>query len=442
MKKSNLQAQTLVAFFATTVQNGWDKLKADRERRVPVLLLAALLLLYTLDNMLRCLLFIPYPLAGFAVLMWGIVYAAVILALLALAGNFLIGQKYANDFIRVGFVNSAGEPPLLLNRKVLKNGICCMTFWGKGFPLSEWERQQSMLDSALEITTLGFAPSNKSNRCMTVNYLPGCSCLPEWVEWDDSFLQPDDFTLVLGQTVANAQAVLNLAKTPHALIAGATGMGKSELAKNLAYQILAKGAELVIADWKGGLDYPKWLRDSCRFADNGQALQQVLDEMQRETLRRKELLRDAGCSNIREYNQQAAEPLCRQVLLIDEASLLFDASHRPKAEKEAAYRILGSITDMARLCRAYGQHLLVATQRASVESLPGILKANLDGRICAHMADNQSSIVALDDASAANLPAIPGRFLLRTGSGPDITFQAYLMPDEPSALCFAQERPA
>lgn len=429
-KKNNLQAKSMFSFFIITVKKGLKKLKADIILRFIMWLLAALLFLVTLSNMLRCMLVMPFPLSVFGLLMWGILYAAVLLVMLALAGGFLTGQKYANDFTRIGFVNSAGEPPLLLDQKVLKNGMLNMTFWGKGFPQSEWEKYQSFIETALNITIFGFVPSSEDNRCISMDFRPGCIPIPDCVLWESRFLRQEDFVLALGETMSHIQTTVDLSKTPHLLIAGATGMGKSVLLNSLARQILVKGADLFIADWKCGLDYPQDLRNYCRFVDNEIDLQLMLDVLKQETNRRKTLLRDAGCANISQYNLMATDPLRRQILLIDEASLLFDVSSRPKAEKEAANRILGDIVDMARQCRACGQHIIVATQRPTSESLPGTLKANLDGRICAHTADNQGSIAALDDGSAAKLPAIPGRFILRTGAGPDITFQAYLMEQE------------
>ena len=87
--------------------------------------------------------------------------------------------------------------------------------------------------------------------------------------------------------------------------------------------------------------------------------------------------------------------------------------------------ITNKLLAIGRLGRALGIHLLVATQRPDVGSVPGSLKAQLDGRICGHTADAQSSIVILDDGSAANLPAIPGSFIIRNGSEPDDIVQAY-----------------
>lgn len=98
---------------------------------------------------------------------------------------------------------------------------------------------------------------------------------------------------------------------------------------------------------------------------------------------------------------------------------------RDKEGKAAISVITNKLLAIGRLGRALGIHLLVATQRPDVGSVPGSLKAQLDGRICGHTADAQSSIVILDDGSAANLPAIPGRFIIRNGSETDDIVQAY-----------------
>ena len=61
--------------------------------------------------------------------------------------------------------------------------------------------------------------------------------------------------------------------------------------------------------------------------------------------------------------------------------------------------------------------------------MPGSLKGNLEGRICARTTDSTSSIVILDDGSAAKLPPVRGRFILRDNMGFDKIFQAYLLED-------------
>lgn len=109
----------------------------------------------------------------------------------------------------------------------------------------------------------------------------------------------------------------------------------------------------------------------------------------------------------------------------EETYHILDTTGRDKDGKAVVASITNKLLAIGRLGRALGIHLLVATQRPDVGSVPGSLKAQLDGRICGHTADAQSSIVILDDGSAAKLPAIPGRFIIRNGSGSDEIIQAY-----------------
>ena len=122
------------------------------------------------------------------------------------------------------------------------------------------------------------------------------------------------------------------------------------------------------------------------------------------------------------YSLFTAKEIAR---ILDETSMILDTTGRDKEGKAAISVITNKLLAIGRLGRALGIHLLVATQRPDVGSVPGSLKAQLDGRICGHTADAQSSIVILDDGSAANLPAIPGRFIIRNGSGTDDIVQAY-----------------
>ena len=132
------------------------------------------------------------------------------------------------------------------------------------------------------------------------------------------------------------------------------------------------------------------------------------------------------CNNLETYNKIAKVALEHHVLLIDEASMIFDASGRSKEDKAMIAAIIEKVNEIGRIGRAYGVHLIICTQRPDVNSIPGSIKANLDGRIAGHTADNTSSMVVLDTADAARLPSIPGRFIIRDGGGIEQVFQAYL----------------
>lgn len=173
------------------------------------------------------------------------------------------------------------------------------------------------------------------------------------------------------------------------------------------------------------MDFGSEYRKPGHYADNDADLEQMLDSVVRELNRRRTEFSIAGCANLEEYVRTTGDDLHRIVVILDETSMILDTTGRDKEGKAAISVITNKLLAIGRLGRALGIHLLVATQRPDVGSVPGSLKAQLDGRICGHTADAQSSIVILDDGSAANLPAIPGRFIIRNGSETDDIVQAY-----------------
>ena len=212
-------------------------------------------------------------------------------------------------------------------------------------------------------------------------------------------------------------------------------MGKTQLMILIVEQCLAKGMRVTIADWKGGIDYSKKIQAHCNFITDYEVLLAALDAYARKIKTRMQLYtlemqrhesEDITCNNIEIYNKLSEIPLEHYVLLIDEASMIFNVTGRNKEERAIIAEIINRINIIGRIGRAYGIHLIIGTQRPDVASIPGSVKANLDGRICGHTADNPSSMVVLDTANAAKLPAIPGRFILRDGSGLEQVFQAYM----------------
>lgn len=331
-----------------------------------------------------------------------------------------------DDLTRIGMVNFAGEAPVPLAVRKLGGGVQEIVFFSKGFPYPAWEEYKEKIETALDVSILYFTEGG-NKREITMRYLPGATPLPQSVQWQKEFLPDGESEIALGVSPVG-NAVFDLSKTPHWLIGAATGMGKSVLLRSIILQCCAKDYMLTVADWKGGVDYSTSYRKLCRFIFEPEELLTMLDVYRDELERRKALFARSNCANIAEYNAQNGRVLPRWLLVLDETSMILDATGRGKTEKEQITAILNGLLAVTRLGRAFGLHLICATQRTSVDSIPGALKANLDGRIAGHMADAQSSIVLLDSADAAKLPAIPGRFLLRDGSGVDTVFQAFLPP--------------
>ena len=359
--------------------------------------------------------------ALFAYLLVG---AAVLLALLL----YPFGRRAAKDQLQcIGLVNHAGMPPDLLRKYRDKDNprITVWEFQNQSIPLQEWDKKRLAIETALGITIVKLAYAKGKSRVL-VYAVPAGDDLPEVLKWKDSYLSLDSFVLVLGESYTGPVTV-NLTHIPHILLGGSTGSGKSVLLKLLLMQALRKGAEVYIADFKGGVDFPKVWHEKCRMCFTEEDLCDTLDRLVEELERRKSALKALGCPNIDAYNEIAERPLQRLIFACDEVAEVLDKTGRSKEDKELLAQIENRLSTIARLGRAFGIHLILATQRPDANIIPGQIKNNMDFRVCGR-ADSVLSQIILDNTSAAE--QIPkdarGRFI--TGDG--IVFQGYLFDEE------------
>lgn len=350
--------------------------------------------------------------------------AAVLLALLL----YPFGRRAAKDQLQcIGLVNHAGVAPDLLRKRRDKDNprVTVWEFRNNSIPLQEWEKRQAAIETALGITIVKLTYAKGKSRVL-VYAVPAGDDLPEKLEWKDSCLSPDSFVLTLGKSYTGPVTV-NLTHIPHILLGGSTGSGKSVLLKLLLMQALRKGAEVYIADFKGGVDFPKVWHEKCRMCFTEEDLCYTLDQLVAVLEYRKGRLAETGCPNLDAYNEATGDNLPRLVFACDEVAELLDKTGRSKEEKEQLAQIENRLATLARLGRAFGIHLILATQRPDANILPGQIKNNLDFRVCGR-ADNVLSQIILDNTSAAE--QIPkdarGRFI--TGDG--TVFQGYLLDEK------------
>lgn len=185
---------------------------------------------------------------------------------------FLIGMPFgassiSNNLHRIGFVNSAGEAPLLLSKSVDKSNdrVMILKFKTFGIPLSEWADNQDRIESALNIH-IDEIYEGKNCRSVIVKCVDGENRLSDFIEWSENMLSKECFEIVLGEGYSGRVSV-NISKIPHMLIGGSTGSGKSILLKLVLMQCVKKGAKIYIADFKGGVDFPPIWYTKLLFAD-------------------------------------------------------------------------------------------------------------------------------------------------------------------------------
>lgn len=221
-----------------------------------------------------------------------------LLAVLVLLGTPWGGKAAREGLQKVGLVNHAGEaPPLIAKRQDTDNPrLTVWEFDPCGIPLGEWEDKRARIETALNITIAKMTWA-EGRKIIRVYSAPAESDFPALLPWKDKYLSPDNFVLVLGESLTGPVTV-NLTNIPHILLGGSTGSGKSVLLKLLLMQALRKGAEVYIADFKGGVDFPKVWRQKCHMCFQEDTLLYVLGQLVAVLEARKKWFDDAGCDNL------------------------------------------------------------------------------------------------------------------------------------------------
>lgn len=229
-------------------------------------------------------------------------------------------------------------------------------------------------------------------------------------------------TIGLGKTIAGEPFVTDLNTMPHLLVAGSTGSGKSVCLNTIITSILYKSkpseVQIVLIDPKR-LElstYTKLYRHHLNYVDgqkekvatNPKSATAILKSLEQEMENRYELLATAGVRNIAEYNERVEakkvnsitgeplKPLVYLVLIVDELADLMLTANATKDVEEPIARL-------TQMSRAVGIHLVLATQRPSVDVITGVIKANFPARIAFQVASKIDSRTILDMNGAEKL---------------------------------------
>lgn len=429
-EKYLLRQQTLRRYILAMTRRGAAGIITDphyRKRYLTIVLIITLTLLVlmrpTPDDPLWNL--IPAILN----IVWTAIWIVLCMAALPACGYIPGSWRMYEDLTRAGIVNFAGEAPLLIDHQRAKHNIMILTFKITGLPLEEWEESRSSIESSLNVYILSLK-QGKDNQTFVLEVVPGTNAFQSIVFWQDDFLPENPAVLVLGVNAAGIPVTIDFSKIPNWLIGAAPGGGKTQLLLLMLHQFFLHGWQIYLADYKG-IDFPALYHTANHYADNNEDLLKMLRSVNDLLTTRRNLLSSLGHANIDLYNEAGESYMNRVVVVLDETSVILDPTGRSKEEKAEIAEITGLLLKIGRLGRALGIHLIICTQRPDVGSIGGgAMKGVLEGRICGHVSDSQSSIVILDDGSGAKLPAIPGRFIVRDGSGDDKIIQAYLLNDK------------
>ncbi len=263
-------------------------------------------------------------------------------------------------------------------------------------------------------SAIGVEVPNRKRRIVT---------LGDILSSDRAVAEQHPLTVGVGMDINGQAVMLNLSELPHVLIAGATGAGKSSCINSVVTSLLVRShpddVRLIMVDPKrvelgqyNGVPHlltrvitnPKKAADSLKWA---------VDEMDR----RYDLLADAGVRDITGYREKldaggldedGFDRFPYLVIIIDELNDLMMVAGR---EVEA------SIVRIAQMARAVGIHLVIATQRPSVNVITGVIKANVPSRMAFSVASQTDSRVIIDEIGAEKLVGM-GDMLVVTATEP------------------------
>jgi S-DNA-T family DNA segregation ATPase FtsK/SpoIIIE len=230
--------------------------------------------------------------------------------------------------------------------------------------------------------------------------------------------QDELLTVPLGKDINGSTVSLEINKTPHMLIAGTTGSGKSVCMNSIIMSLMIRTSpddvRLMIVD-------PKRVEMSafnniphliCPIITEAKKAAVALNKLVTMMESRYEMFKNSGNKNIESYNRWAIdnnqEKIAYYIVIIDELADLILVSSKEVEE---------SIRRITQLARAAGIHLIVATQRPSVDVITGVIKANIPTRIAFAVSSYIDSKTILDAVGAEDLLGLGDMLLSVSGSG-------------------------
>lgn len=347
---------------------------------------------------------------------WLFIFLFIALLVIYLNGYTFGSYRIYNNLVRAGFVNFAGEAPLLIDRK--KEGdTVILTFRVVGISLNDWEDKKANIEAALN-GYIGKIEEMTDRQMFRLVFVKAFDAYQDRVWLDDYIDWQHEDQLTLGTGITGIKH-LNISANPHIMIGGRSGSGKSVFLKVLMFQFIKRNQVagrfepcVYLVDMKGGTDYNKSWKQLCHLVtteeDTLKMLQSVLDEMERRT----KLFLEIGCENITQARAKGYDwqQLPRLFVVFDEVSqVLGKTSKTDKESKQTRAEIVDCISKLACLSRFAGIHLCLCCQRPDAALIDGQIRSNLFG-ICGK-SDNILSQIVLGTGAADKMIAKHSRGL-------------------------------
>ena len=343
-------------------------------------------------------------------------------------------QRYQSAFRKQGLKNSLKEEPKV--KKIIKidDNRSLIRVSSPGISPEEWKRKQNALAFDFKVDIDEIKVSEDRNYIeIYVSEKP----LPRVVKYEkykDVVQKP--YTFVVGEAKNGEFITESIRNCPHVLMGGATGMGKSTSFKLMLYSLLKSTPEenisFTLIDLKRGVEVAEFDGFSnVTVAKNESSAVKELKKISEEMHRRYRYLESKKRTKIDPKADK--KPLI--IVGVDEASVIFGVRSQSSDKKVMSDEARELCEEIAKLGRAAGIHMILATQRATKTSIDTVTLDNLEARVCFRTRSVAGSTAILGDKSGSTLPDIPGRAIWQKGIKSVNLQVPYVKEEELTKLC-------
>lgn len=336
-----------------------------------------------------------------------------------------LNKKLEEIFKSTGLQNNLGNLPTYVFDRPLDSVVRKLRVTRAALPMSAFQKAKDGLQGGIEATIDEFRENLAEG---TVDIIYAKEPMPALCKIASYGNLPSP-KFYVGRTRSKT-VIGSLDATPHLLVAGQTGGGKSTFIRQFTVTLYLgdKTTTFTFIDFKGTVEAE--IFEKLRRIDVPKDMTKAIISLKKaaKTLDyRLRVLKANRCKDIGGYFKIPVEKrvvvppddvtiktdLNRHIIIVDEAAELFLAGEKGAAsDVQEAKRILSLIS---RQGRSIGVHLVLATQRPDSRVLDPQIKSNLTGVLCFQMINDPSSILVLGNGRATDLPSIPGRAIWRSG---------------------------
>ena len=326
--------------------------------------------------------------------------------------EFAMKKKYQNFVDHFKFKNAFNSTPKVVQINHISNGQVKIKVRTDGVSIEDFRNKKGILESSSGASVESIE-NCKDRRFIEIHLAK--NGLPQKCFYKNLSDKLDkDYSFVVGESM-DGVITQSIRELPHLLIAGTTGGGKSVFFKQTLMGLIESSPhmQMYLLDLKKGVEFAKYEEyPHIRVAKNIQESLVFLRAVKSEMDRRFQILVQSKQEEI----DPKRDKLDVIIVAVDEASILYTLGSKQDSNYHATLEARKITDEIAKLGRAAGIHLILATQRVTVKTIDGSIQENVTGKICFRMNTFQGSNLVLGNKKALDLPDIPGRAIWSRGN--------------------------